>query len=62
MGAMDFLIVIGLLAVIGVMGFGGYSMARGGQYDDNHAFELMEARVIVQGITIGLIVIALLFW
>ena len=62
MGAMDYLIVIGLFVVIAVMSFGGYSMARGGKYDDSHAFELMEARVIVQAITIGLILIALFFW
>jgi len=62
MGAMDFMIVVGLLAVVAVMTFGGYSMARGGQYDDSHSFELMEARVIVQAITVGLIIIALLFW
>lgn len=62
MSPMEFLIVLGLLGVVGIMFFGGYSMARGGEYDDAHAFEIMEARVIAQGITVWLILIALLFW
>lgn len=56
-----FVILIGLTA-FAVMVVGGVSMARGGSFDEHHSAQLMEARVIVQAIAVGLIAIALLFW
>jgi len=56
-----FVIIIGL-AAFGVMVAGGLSMARGGSFDELHSAQLMEARVIVQAIAVGLIAVALLFW
>ena len=56
-----FVILIGL-AAFAVMVAGGFSMARGGSFDELHSAQLMEARVIVQAIAVGLIAIALLFW
>jgi len=56
-----FVILIGL-AAFAVMVAGGFSMARGGSFDELHSAQLMEARVIIQAIAVGLIAIALLFW
>jgi len=56
------LVVLGLLGTLVVLGFGGYSMARGGRYDEKHSFPLMEARVVLQALTIMLVVLAALFW
>ena len=62
MSPITFLVIIGLLATIGVMIGGGISMARGGLYDEKHGFQWMEARVILQAITVILILIAVLVW
>jgi hypothetical protein len=37
-------------------------MAKGGKYDESHAFPLMEAEVIVQGLVVGMLLIAAFFW
>ena len=62
MSGIGFFIVLAGLAAVGVLMAGGVSMARGGKYDEAHAFPLMEAEVIVQGLVVGLVVIAALFW
>lgn len=62
MSPMILLITLGVLATVGVMVAGGYSMARGGRYDEAHGFPLMEARVVLQALTVGLVIIATLFW
>ena len=62
MSPIDLLIGLGVLATLGVLIAGAYSMARAGHYDEVHAFPLMEARVVLQALTVGLVVIAALFW
>ena len=62
MSGIAFFVVVATLAAIGVLLAGGASMARGGKYDEAHAFPLMEAEVIVQGLVVGLVIIAALFW
>jgi hypothetical protein len=37
-------------------------MARGEAYDDKHWLQWMEARVILQAVTIALILIAVIAW
>jgi hypothetical protein len=57
-----FFVSLGVIATLVVLGMGGYSMARGGRYDDKHGFPLMEARVMIQAVTVLLVIIATLFW
>jgi hypothetical protein len=56
------LIIIGLamLSVLGVMGLGVFSMIKGGEFNKKYGNTLMRWRVILQGITIVLIVLAVL--
>lgn len=62
MGAINILVILTALAVLGVLMAGGISMSKGGQFDIIHGFPLMEARVILQAIAVGLVVIAVMFW
>ena len=62
MSAITFIVLLLAIATFVIMVAGGVSMFRGGKYDSTHALPLMEARVIVQALAIGLIVIALLTW
>lgn len=57
-----FLVMLGVIATIVALGAGGYSMAKGGRYDRKHGFPLMEARVVLQAVTVMVIVMAALFW
>lgn len=57
-----FFVLIGFLATVGAMFAGSISMARGGEYDRAHSFLFMEARVILQALTVGLILLAVLAW
>ena len=58
MQAITFVVLLLAIATFGIMVAGSVSMFRGGKYDWTHALPLMEARVIVQGIAIALLVIA----
>ncbi len=62
MSAITFFVVLALLVTIGILAAGGVAMARGGKFDEQHSAQLMEARVIVQGVAIALIAIAAIFW
>lgn len=62
MNAIAFLVVLAVLGAFGITMAGGFSMARGGRYDALHAFPLMEARVILSALALGLLLIAALFW
>jgi hypothetical protein len=59
MALLTLLISIGLFATVLSLGFGLVSMARGGNFDDQHATQLMFARVASQGITVVMLLIAL---
>ena len=62
MSGIIFFIVLATLVSLGILVAGGISMARGGKYDEAHAFPLMEAEVIVQGLVVGMLLIAAFFW
>ena len=49
-----------MLATIGALGMGIGSMVRGGEYDREHSTQYMFARVGLQGVTLALLLIALL--
>lgn len=59
---MNFFILLALLGTVVILFAGGFSMAHGGKFDKVHAEEFMWGRVTMQGITIGLIILAMLFW
>ena len=62
MNVMNFFIVLAILGTLIILFAGGASMAHGGRFDKLHAEEFMWGRVTMQGITIGLMVISMLFW
>lgn len=62
MSGILFFIALAAIASLGILIAGGISMARGGKYDEEHAFPLMEAEVIVQALAVGMLLIAALFW
>lgn len=54
-----FLIPLGLLATLIVLGVGIYSMAKGGAFAKEHSNRLMRLRVVAQGVTIVLMLLFL---
>ncbi len=60
MTTLSVLVIIGLLATAVVLVSGVASMAHGGDFDQRHSHQLMLARVGIQGITLLLVLIALL--
>ncbi len=57
----DILVPIALLAVATTLGFGIYSMFRGGEYGRKWSTKLMSLRVGLQAVAIAIIVAAILF-
>lgn len=62
MSAIVFFIVVAFLATFIMLMVGGVSMVRGGQFDLSHANELMQGRLLLHAITLGLIIIAIVAW
>lgn len=62
MGVITFFITLAILGTVALLFAGGVSMAHGGKFDKIHSEEFMWMRVVMQGIALGLIVIATLFW
>ena len=60
MTIMSALVIIGLLATVIVLVSGIASMAQGGKFNQRHGHRLMFARVGIQGVTLVLVLIALL--
>ena len=54
-------IIIAMLSVLAVMALGIFSMAKGGDFNKKYGNKIMQARVILQGIALGLIALAFLF-
>ena len=52
------LVSIGLFMTVAALSVGVWSMARGGEFDEKHAEELMFARVASQVITVVALVVA----
>jgi len=59
MSLLSFMIILALLATVGALGAGLVSMVRGGEYDRQHATQLMTARVGFQGVAVVLLLLAL---
>ncbi len=57
----DILVPIALLAVATTLGFGIFSMFRGGEYGRKWSTKLMSLRVGLQAVAIAIIVAAILF-
>lgn len=54
------LIVVALLAVVASLALGLFVMIKGGEVNKKYGNKLMQARIILQAIAIGLFVIAFL--
>ena len=59
MNILTVLIVAALLITVGVVLTGVWSMAHGGEFDQKHSTQIMVARVGMQGVTILLLLLAL---
>jgi hypothetical protein len=59
MDILTVIIVIGVLATAGALLTGVVSMVRGGPFDQAHSYQLMFARVGLQGITLICLLAAL---
>lgn len=55
------LIILALIATLVSLGWGIGSMAHGGSFDTRHSTQFMNARVIFQGLTVVLLVIAFFY-
>lgn len=53
-GFVYFLIPVGLLATLAVLGVGIYSLAKGGAFAKENSNKLMRLRVMAQAITVAL--------
>ncbi len=60
MNLVTLLIVLGMLLTIVALGTGIGSMMRGGEYDQKHSADFMMLRVVAQGATLVVLLIALL--
>ena len=49
-----------MLAVLGTLGLGIFSMVKGGEFNRRYGNRLMQARVILQGLAVALFVVVLL--
>lgn len=58
MGLINFLIIAALIATIVVLAMGLGSMARGGEYDREHAEKFMWERVALQALVVLLLIAA----
>jgi hypothetical protein len=59
MKILTILVILALLATVASMVVGVGSMIKGGEYDDKHSGQFMNARIIFQGIAALLLVMAL---
>ena len=51
------LLIFAILATLGILFFGIFTMARGGDFNLKHSNKIMRARVVMQGIALLLFVI-----
>jgi hypothetical protein len=59
-GAFPFIVVLALIAVLGALGLGLFSMARGGAFNARYGNKLMRLRVALQFAAILLVILAIL--
>ncbi|HYF23496.1 MAG TPA: twin transmembrane helix small protein [Caulobacteraceae bacterium] len=60
-GFLDVLFLLVLLAVTVTLGFGIYSLFRGGDFARSHSNKLMRLRVVLQAVAI-VVLVAALWW
>ena len=58
MNILTIVIIAALVTTIGLIGTGIWSMAHGGEFDRKHSTQLMMARVVMQGATLLLLILA----
>ncbi len=58
MSVISVLVICALIATVVVLGLGLRSMAKGGQYDEQHAEKFMWERVALQGLVVVLLLAA----
>ena len=51
------LLIIAVLATLGILFFGIFTMARGGEFNLKHSNKIMRARVVMQAVALLLFVI-----
>lgn len=51
-------IAVAMLAVVAVLGIGVFSMIKGGDFNKKYGNKLMQARVMLQGLALGLLALA----
>ena len=54
------LLIVALVATLGVLFLGLFSMARGGEFNKKHGNRLMRLRVVLQGVALVLLALAML--
>ncbi len=57
-----FLVIIAMLAVLGVLGAGIFSLVRGGTFRENWSNKLMQLRVVLQAVAIALLLALAWAW
>ena len=60
MNVLTILILAALLITVGVVLTGVWSMAHGGEFDQKHSTQLMMARIGMQGVTVLLLLLAII--
>ena len=55
------ILIVALLAVAGILGWGVLTMARGGDYNIKHSNRIMRYRIIFQAIAL-VIILGLMWW
>lgn len=57
----DILIILAIMAVTVTLGFGLYSLFRGGEYARSHSNKLMRLRVGLQAVAVILLVVGMMW-
>lgn len=50
--------VLAMIAVLGVMALGIFSMIKGGEFNKKHGNKLMQLRVMLQGLALAMLALA----
>ena len=56
---LDILILLAVVAVAVTLGFGVYSLYRGGEFARSHSNKLMRLRIVLQAIAVALLLVGL---
>ena len=59
LGALEIVVILALLATVGAMMLGLWSMGKGGSFDRHNSVYFMYARVALQGLAVLLMLLAL---